>query len=144
ATTLAPSGRRASPSPALDSQRRHAWGWGAVGHWGAWCGAVGVRHLLDRHRGIRRRPTRDPASPGVPVGPGRPVGARAAPAGGRGRLVARPSRATWPTGPHRHARARQELNTRHPTSNPSRAEPQIAIQPHTDTPPTYSATRAAR
>src|SRR5690606_713955 len=27
---------------------------------------------------------------------GRPVGARAAPAGGRGRLVARPSRATWP------------------------------------------------
>src|SRR5690606_36577997 len=27
---------------------------------------------------------------------GRPVGARVAPAGGRGRLVARPSRATWP------------------------------------------------
>src|SRR5690606_1500103 len=34
----------------------------------------------------------DIASPRVPAGPGRPVGARGAPAGGRGRLVARPSR----------------------------------------------------
>src|SRR5690606_30106707 len=43
--------------------------------------------------------------------PRRPVGARGALAGSGGRPGARPSRATSPCGPRRHARASQELNT---------------------------------
>ena len=55
-------------------------------------------------------PIRDIASPCLPARPERPVGGRAAPAGGRGRLVARPSRPTWPIRSRRQARASQELN----------------------------------
>src|SRR5690606_41383071 len=54
---------------------------------------------------------REAVSSRVSVRPGWPVGGREAPVGGRGRLVARPSRATWPLRPHRHARASQESKT---------------------------------
>src|SRR5690606_41623918 len=58
------------------------------------------------------------ASPGRGWGAGRPVGARVAPAGGRGRLVARPSRATWPARPPAPPRTPQAPTALHPTTPP--------------------------
>src|SRR5690606_24527915 len=66
------------------------------------------RHERSRWSRFRLRET---VSSRVSVRPEWPVGGREAPVGGRGRLVARPSRATWPLRPHRHARASQESKT---------------------------------
>jgi len=63
-------------------------------------------------------------------GAGRPVGARAAPAGGRGRLGARPSRATWP------ARTAQPRPGR-PTNTALRTKRTIPHEPRHETIPPH-------